>query len=134
MSSACERGREPHRDHLVGEAEAHDAAAHREDVGVVVLAGHAGRVEVIAERRAHPWDLVGGHLFALTAAADDDAAVGPPFGDEPPDLGADFRVVNGVLGVRSAVVDLVAETAERGDEVLLQRKPGVIGANRNTHA
>jgi hypothetical protein len=27
----------------------------------------------------------------------------------------------------------VAETAERADEVLLQRKPGVIGANRNTH-
>ena len=96
-------------------------------------ARHAGRVQIVAERGAHAGDLVGGHLFALAAAADDDAAVGPPLGDEPPDLGADRRVVNGVLVVRPAVVDLVAEPAERVDEVLLQRKPGMIGADRDAH-
>ncbi len=38
MSSAFERCLQPEGDDFVGEAEGHDASAHREHVGVVVLA------------------------------------------------------------------------------------------------
>ena len=76
VPAALEGGAEPERDDFVGEAEGDDAAAHGEHVGVVVLARHAGGVEIVAERGADAGDLVGGDLLALAAAADDDAAIG----------------------------------------------------------
>ena len=55
----------------------------RQDVGVVVLARQAGGVEIVAQRGADARDLVGGHLLALAAAADDDPAIGAAVGHEP---------------------------------------------------
>src|SRR5581483_5431112 len=76
VTAAFEAGGQPQRQDLVGEAERDDAAAHREDVRVVVLARQARGVEVVAQRGAHARDLVRGDLLALSAAAEDDAAVG----------------------------------------------------------
>ena len=88
------------RDDLVGEPGRHDAAADREDVGVVVGAREPRRVEVVAERRADAGHLVGGDLLALPAAADDDAALGAARDDGPADGGADRRIVHRLFGVR----------------------------------
>ena len=52
MPAAFERRVQPERENLVGEAERDDAAAHREDVGVVVLARQPRRVEIVAQRGA----------------------------------------------------------------------------------
>ena len=55
VPSALERRGEPQRDDLVGEAEADDAAAHREDVGVVVLRATGGPCrDRCRARRASP--------------------------------------------------------------------------------
>src|SRR5258708_29357994 len=91
VASAFERRRQPEREDLFRQSEADDAAAHGKDVGVVVRAGQARGVEVVAERGADAVHLVRGDLLALAAAADDDAAVGRAGGDPARDVGADRR-------------------------------------------
>ena len=49
------------------------AAANCNHVRVVVLAAKFGCLEAPGERRAHARDLIGGDLFAISRAADDDA-------------------------------------------------------------
>jgi hypothetical protein len=133
VPSTLEGGLQPQRENLVGEPEGDDAPAHRQDVRVVVLARQARRVEIVAQRRAHTGDLVGGDLFALAAPADDDAAIGAAFGDRPPDGDADRRIVDGRLAVRAMIVDRVAEPLECPAEVLFQQEPGVVGADGDSH-
>src|SRR6185437_12390621 len=86
-----------------------------------------------AERRARAVNLVRADLLALSAAADDDAAVGLAGDDEAGDLGADGWIVDGRFVVGPAIVHVVAETGQRRDHVLLQREPRVIGADRDAH-
>ena len=109
MASALEAVCQPEREDFVGEAGRDDPPAHRQDVGVVVLARQAGRIEVVAQRRADAVNLVGGDLLPLPAAADDDAAVGAARRDRAGDVGADRRVVDRRLAVGAAIVDDVAE-------------------------
>src|ERR1051326_285749 len=89
MASAFELRVQPQRHDLLGETEGDDAAADGEDVGVVVLARHARGIKIVAQRGADAAHLAGGDLFALPAAADDDAALGLAGGDEARDVGAD---------------------------------------------
>ena len=133
MPAALERGREPHRGDFIGQAERHDASPHREDVRVVVLARHARRIEIVTERRTHAPYLVGRDLFALTAATEDDSTLDLAFGDGASDLGADRRVIDWLIGERSAIVDLVAEARQGGHEVLFQRETCVVRADRDAH-
>ena len=109
VASAFERGVQPERQDLVGQAEGDDAAAHREDVGVVVLARQPRGVEIVAQRGADAGDLVGGDLLALAAAAEHDAAVGAAFGDRAADGDADRRIVDRRLAVGAVIVDGVPE-------------------------
>lgn len=133
MPAAVERSVEPHRHDRLGELERDDASADREHVGVVVGARQPGGVEIVAQRGAGAVHLVRRDLFTLTAAADDDAAIGLSAGDETRDLGADRRIVDGGFGMRAAVLDHVAEPRERGEQVLLQREPRMIGPDRDAH-
>ena len=97
---------EPERDDLVGEAERDDPAAHREDVGVVVLARQPRGVEIVAERGADAADLVGGDLLALAAAAERRCrGRRAPSATARADVGADRRIVDRRLAVRAAIVD-----------------------------
>ena len=86
VTSAFVRGGEPEPEDLVGQGRGDDPATDREHVGVVVLAAHAGEVQVVAEGGAHAPHLVGGDLLALAAASEDDAPVDVALGDEPADL------------------------------------------------
>src|SRR5690242_16704538 len=71
MPAAVETGREPQRDDLLSQAEADDASAEGEDVGVVVAARQPRRIQIVAEGGADAVHFVRGDLFSLTAAADD---------------------------------------------------------------
>src|SRR5207247_8577179 len=86
MTSALERRGEPQRQDLVGEAERDNASAHRKHVGVVVLARQPRRIEIVAERRTDAGDLVRCDLLALTAAAEDDAALDAALDDGARDV------------------------------------------------
>ena len=78
MPTACKDGLQPQFQDLVRETKCDDPAAHREHIRVVVLARKAGGEEIVAERGADAWHLVGGNLLALAASAQDDAPVSPP--------------------------------------------------------
>ena len=130
MAAAGERCREPQRQDFVGEAERHDPAAHREDVGVVVFARQPGGIEIVAERGANARNLVGRDLLALAAAAENDAAFRPAFRHRAADADADRRVVHRRVAVRAVIVDRVAERCERLFEMFFQREACVIGTNR----
>ena len=134
MAPALERRVQPDAQDLVGEAERDDAAAHREDVGVVVLPRQPRGVEIVAQRGANAGDLVGGDLLALTAAAEHDAAIGAAFGDGPADAQADRRIVDRRFAVGAVILDEVAETGERVLEMFFEKKSRVIRANRDAHS
>ena len=133
MAAAGERRRQPQRQDLVGEAEGDDAAAHREDVRIVVFSRQPRRIEIVAERGANAGDLVRGDLLPLSAAAEHDAALGAACGDGAADANADWRIIHRLFAVRAVIVDRVAERRERMFEMFLQREACVIGANRDSH-
>src|SRR6185503_15549351 len=124
---------EPQRENFVREPEGDDPAAHREDIGVVVLARQARGVEIVAERGANAGDLVGRDLLALPAAAKHDAALGAPFGDRAADGNADRRIVDRCLAAGAVILDGVPEPRERLLQVFLEQEAGVIGADGDSH-
>ena len=133
MAPAVEGRLQPDTHDLVGEAECDDPAAHREDVGVVVLPRKPGRVEIVAQRRADTGDLVGGDLFALSAPAEHDAAVGAAIGDGPADAQADRRIIHRRFAVGAVILDDVAKTGERLLEMFFEKEAPVIRADRDAH-
>jgi 23S rRNA (cytosine1962-C5)-methyltransferase len=133
MAAAGKRRRQPQRQDFVGEAERDDAPAHRQDVGIVVLAREPRRIEIVAERGADAGDLVRGNLLALPAAAQDDAALGAAFGDRTTYPDADRRVVHRFLAVRAVIVHAVPQLRERLLQVFLQYEARMVGANRDSH-
>ena len=134
MAPAQKRRVQPECQNLVSEAECDDAAAHREDVGVVVLSRQPGGVQIVAQRGAHPADFIGGDLFALPAAAEHDAAFGAPLRHRAADAQADRRVVHRRFAVGAVIVDDVSQLLQRPLEMLFEEKTGVIAANRDAHS
>ena len=133
VASALERRLEPDLQDFVGKTERDDPPAHREDVGVVVLARQAGRIEIVAQRGANARHLVGGDLLALAASAEHDTAIGAALGDGARDADADRRIVHRRLAVGSVIVDDVPELLKRLLQMLFQGKAGVIGADSDAH-
>ncbi len=117
MAAAFELGGGERGDDRFGEAGADHPAAHRQHVGVVVQASHAGRVEAVAQRSTNTADLVRSELFTLAAAAEHDAPVGVAGHDTAADAGADLGVVDRFGRMRALIVDLVAVLGE-------ERRPG----------
>ena len=87
----------------------------------------------MAQRRSDAVDLVRCDLFSLPRSAEDDRAVRLTVDDRPCGGGAERGVVNGLGGIRPDVDDRVALLLEEGLEVLLQRVPGVVTADRDPH-
>ena len=119
MPATLEGRVEPEGQDLVREPESDDAGAKRENVRVVVLARQAGRVQIVAQRSARAEYFVGGHLLALSAAADDDPAIRPSGRNRPGDTRADSRIIDRHVAVGAMIVDLVPETRQRRHEVQL---------------
>jgi 23S rRNA (cytosine1962-C5)-methyltransferase len=133
MPAAFESRVQPQRNDFIGEAERDDASAHGEHVGIVVLAGQTSRVEIVAQGRSHTRDFVGGDLLALSAAAEDDPSIGPALDHRSPNVRADGGIVNRFFGVRAEIVDVVTKPSNRVAQMLLQREPRMVGADRYAH-
>ena len=88
----------------------------------------SGGVCVVADGGANAGDFVGGDAGPDAATADDDAAPclggGHSFGDG---FGEVRKVVQGIEGVCTHVVNLVAEGLQEWEEMLLQLKAAVVG-------
>jgi hypothetical protein len=133
MAAALECRAQPQGQDFVGKSSADDPAAHREHVRVVVLTGQPRGEQIVAERCAHALDFVRRDLLPLAAAAEDDAAIRAARRDEPADVGADRRIVHRILGVRPTILDLVTEPLERRNQMLFERKAGVVRSDRDAH-
>ena len=133
MAAAVERRLEPEPQNFVGQAGGDDAPAHRQDVGIVVLARQPRRVQIVAERGANAGHLIGGDLLALSAATEYDAALGTPLGDRTRDTETDRWIVDRRVVIGAVIVNDVAESLQRLLQMLFQQKPGVIGADGDTH-
>ena len=134
MASTFEGGVQPQRHDFLRQARSHDAAADGEDVGVVMRPRHARGVEVVAQRGANPVDFIGSDLFALSAAADDDAARDRTVSDGERHVGADDRVIDGAFAVCAAIVDVVTALLEKFDEMPLELVSRVVAADRDPHS
>ena len=111
-----------------------DGGAEGEDVGVVVLAGHAGHEGVEDLGGADVGELVGGDGHAGAGGADEDAAVEGAVGDAAGDLGGEVGVVDGFGAVGAEVRDFDAVTL--GKPVLdlpFQFKTAVVRGQSNLH-
>ncbi len=133
MTTAFEGGRQPELENFVSETGGDDAATHRQHVGVIVLPGEPGGIEVVAQRGAHAGNLVRGDLLALPAAAEDDAPIGAAFRHLASDREADRRIVNRRVAGGAVIGNRMPESRERLLQVLLEREARVICANRNSH-
>ena len=109
MPPSFEGGAQPEREDLVRQPERDDTPAHGEHIGVVVFARQPRGIEIVAQRRPNAGHFVGRDLLALSAAAEHDAAIGPPLGNRAADGDADRRVIHRRLARRAMVIDRVAE-------------------------
>src|SRR5262249_11761457 len=112
---------------------ADDSPSHGQHIGVVVLSGLPGRIQIVAQRGPDALNFVGRHLLTLPAPTEHDAALGPAVGNGPGDGGADGRVVDGLLRVGAEVVDGVPVALEQLLEALLEAVARVVGADRDVH-
>ncbi len=134
MAATLERRVEKDPDDLLGELGSDDTRADRQHVRVVVLAGHARRIEVVAERGPHTVDLVGRDLLALAAAPEHDPHVGLAAHDRPGHRRAERRIVDRLGAVGAEIVDRVAPIGQHSHEVLLERIARVVTTDGNTHS
>src|SRR4029450_9321409 len=122
-------------DQVPGDARAHRAAAHTEDVHVIVLDALLRREVVVDEPGPGARDLVRADRRAHAAAAHGHASMDCPRGDG---LGQRYDevgiVVLGVESLRTEVGYVVPGRAKPGHEILLERESAVICRNSHSHA
>ena len=74
MASSFKGGGEPDVDNFLGQTGANDAAAHDQEIGVIMKATHPGSVQFLTEGGANTWKTIGGDGHTQAGAADQDAA------------------------------------------------------------
>ena len=90
-----------------------------------LLAGQVGS--------AHSGNLIGGNGHADAAAAHQNATLHFPGGDFFTHLAGKVRIVNGIGGMGSLVLDLDAAGGQAALELFFQLEAGMIGAQCNLH-
>lgn len=78
-------------------------------------ARHAGRIEVVTQRGAHPADLVGCQLLALPTSAKDDAKIRVAIADGSANVRANQWIVAALSAMRAKIGDVVATRDEQWD-------------------
>jgi hypothetical protein len=121
VASAFERRREPRGDERPRALGVEAVGRQREHVGVVVLARHARRLDVLHPRRAHAREAVGGVADTEPAAADHDPARHVAARDRARSRGGEVGIVDGVVAEAPTSDDLVTlrlePLAQRGLEL-----------------
>ena len=134
MPSALElRAQERVHDGHCG-AFAHDARAKGDDVGVVVPAGHFGRVGLRAHRGAHALHPVRRQRNADARAADQHAQLALAARHRAAHLLAVYRIVHRLGAVAAVVNHLIALFLQVLFDRQLQRIAAVVAADRNLHS
>ena len=133
MTAAFERGIQPDPEDFVRQSERDDTAAHREHVGIIVLARQPGRIEIVAQSRADAGDFIRRNLLALSAAAEHNAAVGAPLGHCPGNGETDGRIVDRSVAVGTVILDGMPEASQRLFQMFFECKARMVGADGDSH-
>src|SRR5436190_1648608 len=131
VAAGGERSVEPGLEDLDRRVPRRDARAERQDVGVVVLAAEPRRVGVGAGGGADAGDLVGGHRHTEPGAAHEDAPAGLARRHGARDERREVGIVHGLGRLGAAIHDVVPAADQPRLEVLLEREPGMVGAERD---
>jgi len=132
MPTTFERGGEERAQNFFRQSNANNSCTDTEHVGVVVRARQSRGEKVVAQGRAYTAHLVGGHLLALPAAAENNSDVCSTITHGAADFSTDWRVIDGGGAVGSKIADDVPVARQHRNEVLLQFVAGVICANRDS--
>src|SRR5205823_4054074 len=133
MAAPFESSFEPDADYPQGELFGDQSLADRKHIGIVMLAGKPRRFFVPAQRTAHAVHLIRHHCFAISRAAEDDAALALAarycFGCRPNKK----RIIHRFLAKRPEIFHLVPERAEQLFHLFLVTKSSVIRPERDFH-
>ena len=111
--------------HLLGDR----AGADGDAVGIVMLFGELGRPFVPTKSAAHTLHLIGHDGFAITAAAQDNAAIRLP-GGHGLGCGANkIGIIAGLCAMTAAVEHAVPACFQQLDDGRLEGEAGMVGAD-----
>src|ERR1700752_1663089 len=121
-------------DEIPGDGRPHGPAAHAKDVHVIVLDPLLGREVIVDQRGADALNLVGAHLRSHAADADRQSTLHLQGSYAPRERYYIIGIVVALAQAMSAEIDdLMPRCAKLRNQVLLQTKSTVIGANSNAH-
>src|SRR5262249_7817295 len=100
----------------------------------IVFNALARRIGVVTQAGADARQFVGGYRGADAAAADNDAALGPPFQNGQPNRLSVVRVING-FGIVGADIHYFQTISfeQTAYDLILQFKARMIGTDNNSH-
>ncbi len=127
VTATFERSREEDGQNLFSQTDANDAGTDTENVRIVVLTGHAGRIQIVTERGTDTAHFVGSELLTLPTPTEHDPDVGVAVSNGTPHSSTDGGVVTALRAVRAVIVDTVTCRLEDTDEVFLQFETGMVG-------
>jgi quinol monooxygenase YgiN len=133
MAAAGERSGQPNLHDVQCEAFRNHALAEGEDVAVVVFAGQASGFEIPAEGAADAFDFIGDDGFAVSRAAEDDAAVEFAAGDGFGSGANENGIIHRRVAEGAEIADIVTHIVQEDFDFLFVVKASVVGSDGDLH-
>ena len=133
MAAAGERSGQPDLHDVECEVFRNHALAEGEDVAVVVFAGQASGFEIPAEGAADAFDFIGDDGFAVSRAAEDDAAVEFASGDGFGSGANENGIIHRRVAEGAEIADIVTHIVQEDFDFLFVVKAGMVGSDGDLH-
>jgi hypothetical protein len=129
----CKLGGNKRMDQFHGHFVTYDARTQAQHIHVIVFDALMSGIGVMADPRTDAGNLVGCHADADSTAAQQDSAIRAAVKNRLSDLPGKIWIVDGAIGIRPAIDDVVSRRLNDGADPLLQRKTTMITSQRNSH-
>ena len=133
MAAAGERSGQPDLHDVECEVFRNHALAEGEDVAVVVFAGQASGFEIPAEGAADAFDFIGDDGFAVSRAAEDDAAVEFAAGDGFGSRANENGIIHRRVAEGTEIADIVTQIVQEDFDFLFVIKASMVGSDGDLH-
>lgn len=116
-----------------GEFFTDDPCPQAQDVHVVVFDSLMSRIGVVTDTGSNAGNLIRGNADPHTASAEQDSTFRFFIENYLPDLHRVVGVIDSAIGIGAAINDFVTSRLNHSQDPLLEWKPAVITAERNSH-
>ena len=130
VAASFEGGFDVFFEDLEGEVFGDEAGGKGEDVGVVVLTGEMGNLDIPAEGATYVGILINGHLDTISTSADDDAATIGAVVDDGADLMGKVGIITTVGGVGAKIFRFESHLGETSHHLLFQVVTCMVAGDR----